>query len=122
MTALDETESEAPLDGAAERLRRKLVRLLLVSGGIMMLGLIAVFGAIVYKVNASGERAANRLSAAAPVEARIAIPPGQRVVATSLDGSRALLTLVAPDGSTSLLLLDLATGAPLGRYALKPGD
>ena len=52
MTSYDDTE--APLDPAAARLRRKLVRLLFVSGGIMMLGLIAVFGAIVYKLNQGG--------------------------------------------------------------------
>ena len=116
MTSYD-SDDEAPLDPAAERLRRKLVRLLLISGGIMMLGLIAVFGAIVYKVKASGE-GAGRLTASSPVEANIAIPPGYRIVATALDGNRALLTLAAPDGSTSLLLVDLTSGTALGRYAL----
>ena len=42
MAAYDTEEEEPPLDPAAERLRRKLVRLVMVSGGIMMLGLIAV--------------------------------------------------------------------------------
>ena len=110
---------EAPLDPAAERLRRKLVRLLLVSGGIMMLGLIAVFAAIVYKVQEAGEPLAGGISAAAPLSARIAIPAGNRVVSTSLSGDEALLTLEGPDGATSLLLMDLASGAVLGRYALE---
>jgi hypothetical protein len=117
-----ETEGEAPLDPAAERLRRKLVRLLVFSGGIMVLGLIAVFSAIVYKVGGSGEGGVARLSATAPVEARLAIPAGARIVATALDGDRALLTLATPDGSTSLLLVDLASGAPLGRYSVEPGQ
>ena len=55
-------EDEAPLDPAAARLRRKLVRLLFVSGGIMMLGLIAVFAAIVYKLNEGGDGGARRAS------------------------------------------------------------
>jgi hypothetical protein len=118
MTSYD-SEDEAPLDPAAERLRRKLVRLLFVSGGIMMLGLIAVFATIVYKVSARGE-GAGQLSAASPVVANIAIPPGYRIVTTALDGNRALLTLAAPDGSTSLLLVDLGSGKPLGRYAVQP--
>lgn len=120
MTTYDSDE-EAPLDPAAERLRRKLVRLLFLSGGIMMLGLIAVFAAIVYKVRASGEGAA-QLSTSSPVEANIAVPPGYKIVATALDGNRALLTLAGPDGSTSLLLVDLGSGAPLGRYAVHSGQ
>ena len=95
------------------------MRLLFVSGGIMMLGFIAVFAAIVYKLN---ERATNAtaFSAAAPVEGQIAIPSGHRIVSTALDGERALLTLAAPDGSSSLLLIDLSTGATLGRYTVEP--
>ena len=120
MTAY-ETEEDVPLDPAAERLRRKLVRLLLVSGGIMMLGFIAVFAAIVYKVGKAEEGGARALSAGTPVDARIAVPVGYRVTATSLDGDRALLTLLAPDGSTSLVLIDLRSGAALGRYSIGEG-
>lgn len=112
---------ETPLDPTQERLRRKLVRLLLVSGGIMMLGLIAVFAAIVYKVGESGRGAqapAARLSAEAPAEGAIAVPPGHRLIAAALDGDRALLTLEAPDGSATLLLIDLATGSELARHRL----
>jgi hypothetical protein len=117
MTTYD-SDDEAPLDPAAERLRRRLVRLLFLSGGIMMLGLIAVFAAIVYKVRASGEGAV-ALSASSPVAANIAIPQGYRIVATALDGNHALLTLAGPDGSTSLLLVDLGSGRPLGRYSIQ---
>ena len=61
-----DTDDDAPLDPAAERLRRKLVRLLLVSGGIMMLGLIAVFAAIVYKLSERGGGVASRLHGGIP--------------------------------------------------------
>ena len=88
----------------------------------MMLGLIAVFAAIVYKLNAGGEGGATRFSVESPVEGQIAIPPGYRLVATALDGDRALFTLAAPDGSTSLLLVDLSSGAALGRYAVEAGQ
>jgi hypothetical protein len=120
MTSYDDAETEAPLDPAAARLRRKLVRLLFVSGGIMMLGLIAVFSTIVYKLNEGAAGRTSRFSAALPVEGRVAIPIGARVVSTALDGDRALLTLSGPDGQTSLLLVDLADGAILGRYAIAP--
>jgi hypothetical protein len=113
---------EAPLDPAQERLRRKLVRLLFVSGGIMALGLIAVFAAIVYKVGEAGRAReaapAGTISAASPVAAEIALPPGHRLLATALDGDRALLTVETPDSTRALLLVDLATGTVIGRYAI----
>jgi hypothetical protein len=112
-------EDEKPLDPAAERLRRKMVRLLFVSGGIMLLGLIAVFASIVYKLNERAPDASAGFPAASPVEAEIALPAGHRIVSTALDGERALLTLAAPDGSTSLLLIDLTSGAVLARYTSK---
>ena len=120
MTVYDD-EDDKPLDPAAIRLRRKMVRLLFVSGGIMVLGLIAVFAAIVYKLN---ERAPNTsataFSAASPIEGQIAVPAGHRIVSTALDGERALLTIVAPDGTTSLLLIELSSGATLGHYTAEP--
>lgn len=97
------------------------MRLLVVSGGIMMLGLIAVFAAIVYKVGERGraiEPPAGRLSAQSPVDGRIAIPAGYRLAGASLDGERALLTLEAQDGTSLVLLVDLATGAELARHRL----
>lgn len=96
------------------------MRLLFVSGGIMMLGLIAVFASIVYKLNERSTADTAGFSAAAPAEGRIALPAGSRIVSTSLDGGRALITLEAADGATSLILLDLATGDILGRYAVGP--
>ena len=84
----------------------------------MMLGLIAVFAAIVYRVGEEG-RQAPALSAGAPVDAKIAIPPGYLLVAADLDGDRALLRLDGQDGTGMLILVDLATGRTLGRYPVE---
>ena len=96
------------------------MRLLFVSGGIMMLGLIAVFAAIVYKLSAGAPAGPSppALSAAAPAEGSLAVPAGHRLVNASLDGDRALLSLEGPDGSIVLVLVDLATGAELARRTL----
>ncbi len=88
----------------------------------MMLGLIAVFAAIVYKLNEGGEGGGSRLSAGSPVEGEIAIPAGYRLLSTALHGDRALLTLAAPDGSTTLLLVDLSSGSSVGRYTVEPAQ
>ena len=113
-------DDEPPLNPAAERMRRKLARLLLLSGGIMVLGLIAVFSAIVYKLSQSAAEIAEAAQGPAvpPVESRIVIPKGARLVATALDGAQALLHIEGADGSASLLLVDLASGDVVGRYAL----
>ena len=84
----------------------------------MLLGFIAVFASIVYKVSeGSGERTLG--SGGTLVEATIRIPPGHTVFSTTLDGDRALLTVGGPDGGTVLLLVDLTSGAILGRYEVK---
>lgn len=116
-----DAEIEPGLDPAAERLRRKLGRLLLVSGGFMTLGFIAVFAAIVYKVGHLGERAAGLAPAGPMVEASIAIPAGARLATADLDGGHALLRLEGADGAPVLLLVDLASGRVLGRYRLQAG-
>ncbi len=95
----------------------------MVSGAIMMLGFIAVFAALVYRVGGSGEAAGDAAALpppGVPAESSLAIPAEARLVAADLDGTRALLTVEAPDGSASLLLLDLASGRIVGRYALRP--
>ena len=114
-------DEEPPLDPAAERVRRKLARLLFGSLGVMALGLIAVFAAIVYRVGGYSAEpesgAAAALSADNPVQASISLPAGARLVATALDGNRALLHLEEA-GAASLVLVDLASGEVLGRYEL----
>jgi hypothetical protein len=61
----------------------------------------------------------DRLTATAPFEGRIVIPAGHRLISAALDGDRALIHIEAADGSVSLLLVDLASGAVIGRYAVE---
>jgi len=118
-------------------LRVKLVRLLMVSFGIMILGLAAVIAAIIYKINegndggddlpgaslseASGRSspAAGRLSVDRAIAGAIDLPAGGRITASSLDGDHALITLVLPDGAIQLLVIDLPTGKVFVRYDLR---
>jgi hypothetical protein len=129
----DDEHAEAPLDPAAERVRRKLVRLLVISFAIMVLGLGAVIAAIIYKINerndgadirqdgAVGDIAAGtgRLSAQTVIAGAIELPAGARIVTSSLDGDRALITIALPDGAMQLLVIDLPTGKVFVRYDLR---
>jgi len=124
----DDDQAEAPLDPAAEQVRRKLVRLLVVSFGIMVLGLGAVIAAIIYKLNerndgadASGhaDSVDGRLSAETAIAGAIDLPAGARIVTTSLDGDHALVTIALPDGAMQLLVVDLPSGKIFVRYDLR---
>jgi hypothetical protein len=121
-----DTEDEQ-LDPAAERLRAKLARLLLVSSLVMMLGFIAVFAAIVYKLgflHSASEPSFAELAAPSatlsrpPGDARLRLPAGAQLVSADLDGDRALLNLRTADGATLLLLVDIPSGTVLNRIGL----
>ena len=47
----NDDQEDKPLDPVMENVRRKMMRLQLVSGGIMLLMFMAVLAAIVYKIN-----------------------------------------------------------------------
>ena len=82
-----DTEDDEPLDPAVERVRRKLMTLLLVSSGIMGLGFLAVLLAIVWRVSNLGEP---EVEAAAAIDLDIS---GGDVRAASVDGDRLVMTI-----------------------------
>ncbi len=51
---------------------------------------------------------------------RVAIPAGAEVVGMAAAGGRLVLRLRLADGATALLMLDPATGRPLGRITFAP--
>ncbi|EFO31572.1 conserved hypothetical protein [Roseibium sp. TrichSKD4] len=103
----DEDQEEAPLDPAAQRLQAKLRRLLLGSSLIMFLGFIAVFAAIMYKINASGGNEADRFAET------IELAPGSEVQSATLSDG-VLVLLVRKENATSIVYVDASTGATLG--------
>jgi len=105
-----ELAEEAPLDPAAERVRRKMVRLLAVSIGIMFVGIFAVLAAIVWQM---GEATRTTL-----VDARIALPEAFAVAETDLSADAIMVRGTGADGAMMLLVFDRATGAMTARYTL----
>ncbi len=121
-------DEEKPLDPATERVRRKMVRLMVVSIGIMTIGLMAVFGAIVYKfTNLGGSKTENAgasdsklaESQTGSFKSTIDIPDGASIVSTALDGTRISLTLGYSDGKQEIWLYDIATDRMLGKISVK---
>lgn len=113
-TIPDEQEDK-PLDPAMENVRRKLMKLQLISGGIMLLMFMAVLAAIVYKVTRPVPGAATpSQSLAVPSDAPIAgvatLPSGFRINQVSLSGGQVLFYGTAATGETRVIVHDIAAG------------
>ncbi|MBD8556645.1 hypothetical protein IFT84_19225 [Rhizobium sp. CFBP 8762] len=115
----DEQEDK-PLDPAIENVRRRMVRLQLISASIMIISLMAVLGAIVYKVTAPGRAAATQAlatqalktegsAAPLPPQALAALPAGFTVSDVSLSGSQILFYGTAPAGTRQAIVFDIVT-------------
>lgn len=112
---------EKPLDPAMEKVRRKMVRLLVVSIGIMMAGLMAVLFTIVYKTSSDDPAGTGTAGKLLPPEGGmltgdIALPVGGQILSQSLDANRIALRVQLPDGTQRLYLYDLAAGRMIGSF------
>lgn len=130
MSKIDVEElEERPLDPELEKVRRKMMRLLVVSIGIMMIGLMAVLAAVVYKAT-RGEPAGPSAAATAPAgtgdvapsdrpfSVRAALPAGFSVQAVALDGGRVLFFGIEPDGVRRAIIVDAASGRTIGELLI----
>ncbi|WP_105383387.1 hypothetical protein [Neorhizobium alkalisoli] len=112
----DIEEKEEPLDPAMERIRRKMVLLQLVSGGILFVCFMAVLAAVVYKVAQRPDTPEPATSAGGfavpagqPLAATAALPAGFDIQSVSLSGGQILFYgLLA--GDRKIFIFDLAAG------------
>lgn len=109
-------QDDKPLDPAMENVRRKMVRLQLVSGGVMLVMFMAVLAAIVYKVTRPDPRGTQATATGIsvpsdqPLSMTAALPAGFEVVSTSLSGSQVLFYGRMPSGESRGLIFDVAVG------------
>ena len=111
----DPVEQEEPLDPAMEKVRRKMVLLQLISGGVMFVCFMAVIAAIVYKVSqrpdAPAAVTAGGLTVPSdqPITSAVSLPVGFEVRSVSLSGSQ-MLFFGAINGQQKALVYDLSVG------------
>ncbi|WP_064684796.1 hypothetical protein [Rhizobium bangladeshense] len=116
MTAIEpDDQEEKPLDPAMESVRRKMVRLQIVSGAIMFVSLMAVFGAVVYKTmrepkDTAAATAASGVPSEAPLAATVSLPLGFKVQSTSFSAGQILFYGETVEGRNKALVFDLRTG------------
>lgn len=129
-TAFDE-QDEKPLDPAMERVRRKMLRLLIISIGIMFTGLMAVLIAIVYKFTSAPSKATNPAVAATALKVPgdenmltgdIALPAGTRIISQSVNGSRLSMMTEAAGGEQEIVIYDMNAGRVIARFAIRAGN
>lgn len=116
-------DGEKPLDPAAERVRRKLVRFVGVNLAILFLAVAVVLAAVVWRAGIFGGGPAGGDNAAVPsgeplLEGVIALPAGARINQHSLSGDRVSFDATLAEGSRVLLVYDLRQRRIVARFAL----
>lgn len=114
----DENPEDKPLDPVMEGVRRKMVKLQLISGGIMAVLFLAVLVSIFYKLTrdeGGAEPVATTSQPFAvpsdqPLSLTANLTAGFRVVQTSLSGSQMLIYGETADGARKAYVFDLALG------------
>lgn len=123
MTKPETIEEDAPLDPAMERVRRKMIRLLMISIGVMMAGVMAVLFGIVYKINNKSALSAAATSFTIPqgtdeIAGTIALPQGAQINSHSFSGNQIMIDVTTVDGKREIVLFDMTQGRVVAHYAL----
>ncbi|MBL1406256.1 MAG: hypothetical protein COC00_009745 [Rhizobiales bacterium] len=123
-------EEDKPLDPATEKVRKRLAKYGAIFMGFNMLALMAVLGALVYKLGGFGENksqitgeAHNNSQIGAPIEPNfdtyIDLPDGVTIVNASQNGSQILLNLRFVDNKAALWIYDINTQSIVGRISVQ---
>jgi hypothetical protein len=111
---------EKPLDPTLLRVQARLRRLMLVAGLTLGIGILAVFAAMLYRIN-SNDTTAKSMAAGAAVSVDLAasgLPADARLISTALDRDRMALTYETAAGN-EVLLVDVRSAVVVGRLVLK---
>jgi hypothetical protein len=84
---------------------------------LMLVGVVALIGRVIYLVRGGGTQAVSAVAAAAPIlpMVRLALPAGAEIRHVSLSGTRVAVGTAQPGAPDAITILDLATGAVVSR-------
>lgn len=126
MAHIDDQQEDKPLDPVMEGVRRKMIKLQLISGGIMAVMFLAVLVSIVYKLTQKSDTApaastSTQSGLVVPSDQPLALtanlPAGFRILSMSLAGSQILVDGQNAEGRRTALVYDLT----LGRFIAEVG-
>ncbi|MDM9648137.1 hypothetical protein [Rhizobium sp. S163] len=122
----EDDQEEKPLDPAMENVRRKMIRLQIVSGFIMFVSLMAVFGAVVYKTMRAPAKEPVAISSAgipsdAPVSVTANLPAGFVLQSSSLSGGQIMFFGKTAEGVAKALVFDIKAGSIIADVTVNGG-
>ncbi|OBQ66446.1 fimbrial protein [Mesorhizobium erdmanii] len=115
---------EKPLDPEVEKMRGKLVRFMAINLGLLLLALMVVIAAIVYKARKAPPVAPPlagdiQVPAGEPLSGDIVLPVGAKVISQSLSGNRVSIDAELTDGSRAIFVYDIAERRVIGQFAIR---
>lgn len=115
---------EKPLDPEVESVRKKLLRFMAINLGLLLLALMVVIAALVYKARnappASPPLAGDiQVPSGEPLTGDIVLPVGAQIVSQSLSGNRVAIDAELADGSRAIFVYDMAERRIIGRFAIR---
>ena len=125
MNAQNELDDEKSLDPETERVRKKLVKFGAVFMGLNMLALMAVLGAIVYKIGGLGDKKDQEGSQMSSsnleqgFEQDLDLPDGSQILSVSENAGRVALNVRFSDGTTGIWFYELSSAQLVGKLAIK---
>ena len=125
MNAPNDIDKEKPLDPETERMGQRLKKFGAVFMGLNMLALMAVLGAIVYKLSSRGEPEQSTVQgepmvpSAGEINGEIDLPDGTEVLSASQNGSQLLLNVVTDSGERALWFYDLSERRVTGKLVIR---
>ena len=123
MTNLEpDDQEEKPLDPALEKVRRKMIRLQIVSAAVMVVSLMAVFGAVVYKTMKPAAKPAGQTASSIPSDPRVAVPAfvpaGFPAQSPALRGNQVLFYGTLAGGQRQAIVFDYGIGRIVATISL----
>ncbi|HTO29597.1 MAG TPA: hypothetical protein VL202_00225 [Pararhizobium sp.] len=117
-------QEDKPLDPVIENVRRKMIKLQMVSAGVMVVMLMVVLSAIVYKLTRPGKAEMAQATAVAvpsdaPLTATAALPAGFEVSDVALSGGQILFYGSIAGGQRKAIVFDIAAGRVVADVAVK---
>jgi hypothetical protein len=119
-----EEDQEKPLDPEVEKMRGKLVRFMAINLGLLLLALMVVIAAIVYKARKAPPLTPPlagdiQVPAGEPLSGDIVLPVGAKVVGQSLSGNRISIDAELANGSRAIFVYDMAERRLIGQFAIR---
>ncbi len=123
-------EEEAPLDPVMERVRKKMIRLLVISMGTIFISLMVVVYTIVYKINTLPEDPEEEATNSSQIQASFNVadfeetievnaPAGAGLTSSQLEGNLLVLQFRLPNSRTEVRIINLLSGEVVSTVSIK---